>query len=108
MTTTATDEAVLDAQMVDYGKMVGTDLIGKRVYGMNGEDVGEISAVAIGADNKITGAIVDVGGFLGMGEKRVALSSDMLRLVADPDSNDMLFHVAATQEQLKALPTYAE
>lgn len=115
--TTATDTAtapvqeagtaMTDGQMVDYGMMTDTDLIGKRVYGPNGEDVGEISAVAIGADNKITGAVVDVGGFLGMGEKPVALTSDMLRLVTDPDSKEVVFTVNATQEQLKAMPNYA-
>ena len=95
-----------DGEMVDYGMMTDTDLIGKRVYGPNGEDVGEISAVAIGSDNKITAAVVDVGGFLGMGEKPVALTSDMLRLVTDPDSNEMVFTVTATQEQLEAMPNY--
>jgi len=99
--------AMTDGEMVDYGMMTDKDLIGKRVYGPNGEDVGEISAVAIGADNKITAAVVDVGGFLGMGEKPVALTSDMLRLVTDPDSNEMVFTVTATQEQLEAMPNYA-
>ncbi len=115
--TTATDTAIApvpeagtamtEGEMVDYGMMTDTDLIGKRVYGPNGEDVGEISAVAIGADNKITAAVVDVGGFLGVGEKPVALTSDMLRLVNDPDTNEAVFTVTATQEQLEALPNYA-
>ena len=95
-----------DGDMVDYTTMTDADLIGKRVYGPNGEDVGEISAVAMDADNKITAAVVDVGGFLGMSEKPVALTSDMLRLVTDPDSNEMVFTVTATQEQLEAMPTY--
>jgi len=99
--------AMTDGQMVDYGMMTDTDLIGKRVYGPKGEDVGKISAVAIGADNKITAAVVDVGGFLGMGEKPVALTSDMLRLVTDPNSNEVVFTVTATQEQLEAMPNYA-
>jgi len=97
---------MMDGEMVDYGTMTDADLIGKRVYGPNGEDVGEISAVAVGADNKIAAAVVDVGGFLGMGEKPVALTSDMLRLVPDPDSNEMVFTVTATQEQLEAMPNY--
>jgi sporulation protein YlmC with PRC-barrel domain len=99
--------AMGDGEMVDYGTMSETDLIGKRVYGPNGEDVGEISAVAIGADNKITAAVVDVGGFLGMGEKPVALTSDMLRFVKDPNSDEAVFTVTATQEQLEAMPNYA-
>lgn len=102
-----TGTAMMDGQIVDYGMMTDTDLIGKRVFGPNDEDVGEISAVAIDADNKITAAVVDVGGFLGMGEKPVALTSDMLRLVTDPDSKEVVFRVTATQEQLEAMPNYA-
>ena len=97
-----------DGEMMDYAKMTDADLIGKRVYGPNGEDVGEISAVAMGADNKITAAVVDVGGFLGMSEKPVALTSDMLRLVTDPSSNEKVFTVTATQAQLEAMPNYVE
>lgn len=104
--TTMAEGAMTDGEMVDYGMMTDADLIGKRVYGPNDEDVGEISAVAIGDDNKITGAVVDVGGFLGMGEKPVALTSDMLRLVPNADGDGTVFRVNATQEQLEALPNY--
>ncbi|MFN7224936.1 MAG: PRC-barrel domain-containing protein [Paracoccaceae bacterium] len=93
-------------ETVNLAVMTETDLMGKRVYGPNEEDVGEISAVALDADSKIMGAVVDVGGFLGMGEKRVALDSSMLRLVRDSDGSGTHFRVSMTQEQLKALPTY--
>ncbi|MDO8312226.1 MAG: PRC-barrel domain-containing protein [Sideroxyarcus sp.] len=105
----ATDAPLVavDGDMVDLTVMTDTDLIGKRVYGINAEDVGEISAVALDETGKISGAIVDVGGFLGMGEKKVALTGDMLRLVADASGGDAKLHVNATQEQLEALPVYA-
>lgn len=96
-----------DGTMVDFAVMTDADLIGKRVYGNNGEDVGEISAVALDDAGKISGAVVDVGGFLGIGEKKVALSGDMLRLVVEADGGDARFHVNATQEQLENLPVYA-
>ena len=93
------------AEPVDLAAWVDSDLIGKRVYGPGGEDVGEISAVALNADGKIEGAVVDVGGFLGIGERKVALGSDMLMLVRDADGNAW-FRVMATQEQLETLPAY--
>lgn len=106
-TTAMADGTKMDGvMMVDYAMMTDADLIGKRVYGPNNEDVGEISAVALNADNKITAAVVDVGGFLGMGEKPVALSSDMLRLVPNADGDGTVFRVNATQEQLESLPVY--
>ncbi|WP_103332455.1 PRC-barrel domain-containing protein [Pseudotabrizicola formosa] len=104
--TTATGAAMTDGEMVDFAAMTETDLIGARVMGPNDEDVGEVSAVAIGANGAIEGAVVDVGGFLGIGEKRVALGSDALTMVRDTDGSLDHFRVTMTQEQLESLPTY--
>ncbi|MBL8563309.1 MAG: PRC-barrel domain-containing protein [Gemmobacter sp.] len=103
-TETAADPAA-DAP-VDFAVMTAEDLVGKRVYGPGNEDVGEVSAVALGTDGKITGAVVDVGGFLGIGEKSVALSADMLRLAPDADGERSVLRVSATEAQLKALPAH--
>ncbi|NJS39866.1 MAG: PRC-barrel domain containing protein [Rhodobacteraceae bacterium] len=92
--------------MVDLTTYAEADLIGKRVYGPNDEDVGEISAVSLDADGKVAGAVVDVGGFLGMGEKEVVLTSAMLSLVPGVDGSEPKFAVSATQEQLETMDTY--
>lgn len=110
--TVAADDATapgtaMQGDMVDLSSWTETDLIGKRVYGPNDEDVGEISAVSMDADGKIAGAVVDVGGFLGMGEKPVALTSDMLTMVSGADGAEPKFVVNATQDQLEAMAPYA-
>ncbi len=92
-------------EMVDLSTWVEADLIGMRVYGPNNEDVGEISAVSVDADGKIAGAVVDVGGFIGIGEKPVVLTSDTLTLVKDGETSK--FVVNATQEQLEAMETFS-
>ncbi len=106
-TDTTANAPAMSGDMVDLAAMAETDLVGKRVYGPNDEDVGEISAVSMDADGKIAGAIVDVGGFLGMGEKEVALTSEMLMLVPGADGGEPKFVVNATQEQLETMDTYA-
>ena len=103
---TAMAETNAAGEMVDLTTFTEADLIGKRVYGMNNEDVGEVSAVSMNADGKIEGAIVDVGGFLGMAEKPVVLTSDQLKMVKDGD--DSKFIVNATQEQLEAMEVYVK
>ncbi|NEX45882.1 PRC-barrel domain-containing protein [Pseudotabrizicola algicola] len=104
---TMTDGAMTNnAEMADLSTMTETDLIGKRVVGVNDEDIGEVSAVAIGANGAIEGAIVDVGGFLGIGEKRVALGSDALTTVRNADGTVDHFRVSMTQDQLETLPEY--
>lgn len=108
-TTAAPNDGTMTAnttgEMVDLSTWVEADLIGMRVYGPNNEDVGEISAVSVDADGKIAGAVVDVGGFIGIGEKPVVLTSETLTLVKDGETSK--FVVNATQEQLEAMETFA-
>ncbi|RGP38329.1 PRC-barrel domain containing protein [Pseudotabrizicola alkalilacus] len=103
---TMADGTVADDGLVDLATMTEADLIGKRVIGLNDEDVGEISAVAIGADGAIEGAVVDVGGFLGIGERRVALGSETLTIVRNAGGTIDHFRVTMTQDQLETLPEY--
>ncbi|MFN4155487.1 MAG: PRC-barrel domain-containing protein [Paracoccaceae bacterium] len=104
--TMAADGAMTDDGMVDLTVMTEADLIGKRVVGINNEDVGEISAVSVGANGAIEGAIVDVGGFLGIGEKRVSLGSEALSIVRNAGGTVDHFRVTMTQDQLETLPTF--
>ena len=91
---------------VDLTMMAEADLIGRRVVGPNNEDIGEISGVAVGTDGTISGAVVDVGGFLGIGEKRVSLGSEALTIVRNAGGTVDHFRVTMTQDQLETLPTY--
>ena len=45
--------------------------------------------------------IIDVGGFLGIGEKEVAVGSDNLAFMTDKDGNKYLY-TTFTKEQLEA------
>ena len=55
-----------------------TDLDGKSVYGADGESIGSISDVLVSEDGKVMAVLVGVGGFLGIGEKDVAVSMTAL------------------------------
>jgi sporulation protein YlmC with PRC-barrel domain len=55
------------------GKAEASKLIGQSVETPSGDRIGEVEAVNIGADGKVTNVIVGVGGFLGVGERDVAL-----------------------------------
>ncbi|HUG61649.1 MAG TPA: PRC-barrel domain-containing protein [Methylomirabilota bacterium] len=54
------------------------DLVGKDVYGSDNEDIGEINDVIVSQDGRVAAVIVGVGGFLGIGEKDVAVSMKAL------------------------------
>ena len=55
-----------------------TNLRGTRVYGVNNENIGEINDVLINRSGQVAAVIIGVGGFLGIGEKDVAVPMSML------------------------------
>jgi len=95
--------------MVKASDMRASDLIGTRVYGTKDEDVGEVSDIIVNRDKNIREALVDVGGFLGMGEKTVAMPMDDLRIMqAADDDDDLRVYVDATQERLENMRAYEQ
>ncbi|MEO6609152.1 MAG: PRC-barrel domain-containing protein [Aestuariivirga sp.] len=90
---------------VDPGKIRAEELVGTTVYGANDERVGEIGDLVLTKDSKIDAVIMDVGGFLGMGEKEVAVGMDKLKFMEDKSGKRYLY-TNFTKEQLKAQPAY--
>lgn len=101
----AVDRATLTE--VPSDQLSADNLIGTTVYGANDENVGEISDVVLSQDGKVDAVIVDVGGFLGIGEKSIAVGFDHLAFLADEDGDKYLY-TAFTKEQLEAQPEYDE
>ena len=57
-----------------------SDLQGKAVYGSEGESIGEINDILVSQDGSVNAVILGVGGFLGIGEKDVAVDMAALKL----------------------------
>ena len=89
------------------GDISAEDFIGTTVYGANDENVGEIGDVVLSEDGKVDAVIIDVGGFLGIGEKEVAVGMDNLKFLSDEDG-DLYLYTEFTEEQLEAQPEYDE
>lgn len=87
------------------GEMSAENLLGTSVYGANDEDLGEIGDVILTADGEIEAYVVDVGGFLGLGEKPVALDANELQIMRNGDGEHRIF-TQFTQEQLEQQPAY--
>jgi sporulation protein YlmC with PRC-barrel domain len=64
-----------------------SDIQGKDVYGIEGEKIGSVSDVLIGHSGGVNAVVVDVGGFLGIGSKSVAV--DMATLEVGPGSTQV-------------------
>ena len=108
----STDMAAAPTMTMDgYETLMNADvtaeeLTGTPVYGPNDEEVGDIGDLVIGEDGTVTDVIVDVGGFLGLGEKPVSIAYDSVQLLKQTDGDDMRAYVNMTEEQLKELPAY--
>ena len=61
-------------------------------------------ASTVTEDGRVQAIVVGVGGFLGIGEKPVALAWDSVKLTEQDGSRVIL--VSATREQLEGMPTY--
>ncbi len=57
-----------------------SDFEGKSVYGSDGESIGSISDVLVSQDGSVNAVIIGVGGFLGIGQKDVAVDMSALQL----------------------------
>lgn len=82
-----------------------TKLVGLAVYNQANERVGDINDLILGPDGKISSAVIGVGGFLGLGEKLVAVSFNDLQLNRDADGT-MRVTIESTKEALENAPDF--
>ncbi|MPT22482.1 MAG: PRC-barrel domain containing protein [Starkeya sp.] len=86
------------------GQWLGSDLMGTEVVTANDEKLGSISDVIVEREGEIIAVVIDVGGFLGIGAKPVAVSFDSL--TATPTDNGEKVVVAMTKEELNSAPEF--
>jgi hypothetical protein len=94
------------AQTAAYaGELSVNDLMNKSVRNANNEAVGDINDIRIGSDGNIAAVIVGVGGFLGLGEKNVAVPFEELSFTRDGDGA-LLVTANVTKESLQSAPQW--
>ena len=82
------------------------DLIGQTVYAADKAKIGSISDLILSKDGKsVDGFVIGVGGFLGIGEKSVALKMERLKMTAGPDGILQLA-MDMTKDELSNTPTF--
>ena len=98
------------AEQFAFSKFKGTDVLGP-----DNAKVGDVSDVLFEKGGKMLGLIVGVGGFLGIGEKNVAIDMSAFEVVpastgssttATSDPADVKLKVSWTKDQLKNAPEF--
>jgi sporulation protein YlmC with PRC-barrel domain len=92
-------EAQEEQQLLAYDEVIGTEVVN-----VNDEEVGEIADLVMDPDQKLVGVVLSVGGFLGMGDKWVAVPVDQIQFpTADQPAR---LRVAVTADQLENAPDF--
>ncbi|MGE8941671.1 PRC-barrel domain-containing protein [Leptospira interrogans] len=69
------------------GQRLATDYMKKSIHGANNERIGDVNNLLLSEDGQIVAVLVGVGGFLGIGEKTVALP--LSALTQAPETNQL-------------------
>ena len=99
-----------------------SDIIGARVYVSEAaidadayagvqqgwDDIGEVNDVLLGRDGTVGAVLVDIGGFLGIGERQVAVDMAALKFVQDDatDADDWFLVLQTDRATLEGAPEY--
>jgi sporulation protein YlmC with PRC-barrel domain len=86
-------------------EMRASKLIGTKVVNTANETVGDINEIVLAKDGKVAAVIVGVGGFLGMGEREVAMNFESLRMSRD-SNNNLVLTANTTRDALKGAPEW--
>jgi sporulation protein YlmC with PRC-barrel domain len=90
---------------VQPADVMAYDLLGMDVYNNQDENIGEIADMVIDNGKTVRALIIGVGGFLGMGERYVAVDPSTVTLVPEED-NDMRAIINTNRDDLKGAPTF--
>ncbi len=92
----------------NQGDWFASTMIGETVTNAKNESVGDINDVIVGQDGKVIGAIIGVGGFLGIGEKNVAVKWESFEVTPQPDdqADKLKVMLNVTKETLESAPAY--
>jgi len=94
---TGTPATVLDT--ADY-----EGVLGKAVRSANGEDMGRIIDIILDKDGRPRAAIIDFGGFLGVGSRKIAVDWRAMRFTNDGKPTRLVLQL--TRNQVRVSPEY--
>jgi sporulation protein YlmC with PRC-barrel domain len=105
--TTGSASSNVQFSKVSNNEIFSSNLKGLNVYNQNNESIGEISDVAIGqTGEQVQALILSVGGFLGVGERYVAVSPSSVKVTYDKSNNKWRATMNTNKDELKNAPEF--
>jgi sporulation protein YlmC with PRC-barrel domain len=90
---------------VQPADMRASKLIGTDVYNLNNEKIGEVEDLIIDNGKNVKGVVVSIGGFLGIGDRNVAVQPGSVVLSEQSDGAARMV-INTTKEDLKNAPAF--
>lgn len=90
----------------DKGTLLASAIIGSSVYSPDDKSVGEVNDLIVKPTGEIEAIIVGVGGFIGFGEKNVAIAINRFTMEPSEDLRSTKLVLNATKEDLEAAPSF--
>ncbi|MGG7516432.1 PRC-barrel domain-containing protein [Allorhizobium undicola] len=88
-------------------QMAATNFIGQNVYTSDNKSIGEVNDLIMQQNGGVVAVVIGVGGFLGMGEKDVAMPLDKITMTRDAkDNNKLRLTTMETADALKSAPEF--
>jgi hypothetical protein len=91
---------------VQNNDMLSSNVVGLDIYNSQNDDIGKIQDVAFDSSKQVTGYILSVGGFLGMGTHYVAVNPGSIMVAYDAQNKSWKATMNATKDQLKTAPEF--
>ena len=82
-------------------------ILGRQVLGAADENMGRIADVIVDHSGRVRAAVIDFGGFLGVGSRKIAVDWDALKFVPTDDGRNAIT-LDLTRDQMKAAPEFKE
>ncbi len=93
----STPATVVDGQQLE-------SILGKNVVDPTGEDMGRIVDIIVDRSGQVRAAIIDFGGFLGVGTRKIAVDWRMIRFPADGKTDNVTIDLS--RDQLRVAPIF--
>jgi hypothetical protein len=89
------------------GSRQAEGILGKQVRSSADENMGRIVDVVVDRTGQVRAAVIDFGGFLGVGSRKIAVDWNALSFSAPGDKRDVVT-IEFTKAQVKAAPEYKD
>ena len=95
------------APTAELTQAVATGVLGRMVHDSDGRDIGRIVDVVVDPSGQARAIVVDVGGFMGLGARRIAVSWSAVH-VPPPGAAEKRVAIDMTDQQIQGAPDYTD